>query len=142
MSPTAPSAPRSSTLTSLASWRQVAGLIIGGCLLLGGCAAGEGTDVVHVEITDNGFDPALTVVPVGTEVRFWSNSPHLHTVTSSHETMGAEPTLPPGAQEFDSGRLREGETFALSFDVIGDHVFWCEIHRDEQMVGVIRVGES
>lgn len=122
--------------------RQLTALLLGGYVLTAGCAGGAAHDVVHVEITDNGFDPALTVVPAGSEVRFWSNSPHVHTVTSAHGTLAGEANLPEGAEEFDSGRLREGETFTLTFDVTGDHVFWCEIHRDEQMVGVVRVTDS
>lgn len=95
-----------------------------------------------MQITDSGFDPPLTVVAPGTEVRFWSNSPHVHTVTSSHQMQAGEPTLPEGAEAFDSGRLRHGQAFSHSFDVVGDHVFWCEIHRDQQWYGVVRVSQT
>lgn len=123
--------------------RLAAGAALGMGLLLGGCADAEEPEVVHVAVTDSGFDPALTEVAPGTEVRFWNSDSAVHTVTTAtEEVVGAEPALPEGAEAFDSGRLREREAFSVTFDVVGDHVYWCEIHRDQQWVGVIRVGEA
>src|SRR5699024_9343577 len=123
--------------------RFAAGAALSMGLLLSGCAEADDPDVVHVTVTSSGFDPALTDVTPGTEVPFWNGNSRAHTVTTAtDEIVGAEPALPEGAEAFDSGRLLEGEAFSLTFDVAGDHVYWCEIHRDQQWVGVIRVGEQ
>lgn len=140
--PTTATRPAAPGHSSRARYRRLAATAaLGVGMLVAGCAA-DGPDVVHVRVTDTGFDPGLIEVAPGTEVRFWSNSTDVHTVTSRQETVGGEPALPEGAAEFDSGRLREGESFAVTFEAPGDHVYWCEIHRDQQWVGVIRVGES
>ncbi len=109
-------------------------------LLVAGCAVPGGPEVAVVEITSTGFSPATLVVEPGTEVRWTNSDPQAHTVTSGGDLLPGQQPVPDGAEEFDSGRLVEGETFAHVFEVAGDHYYWCEYHgAGEQMVGTIRV---
>lgn len=107
--------------------------------LLTGCAGPGAPPVAVVQIRGEWFEPATQVIAPGTEVRWTSTSVETHTVTSGGPGVG--PSLPSGADAFDSGPMVEGETFSRRFDVQGEYHYWCRYHR-ERMVGTIRVEAS
>jgi plastocyanin len=109
--------------------------------VLPGCAGPARAEVALVTITDAGFTTATLTVPTGTEVRWVNEGSHAHTVTTTDDLVGGEPAVPPGASAWDSGALRPGETFAHRFDVAGTYVYWCADHREQQMLGTVRVEE-
>jgi plastocyanin len=51
----------------------------------------------------------------------------------------AEVTNPPGAEPFDSGFLRPGETFRHIFTVPGEYKYTCVVHEAKGMIGTIVV---
>jgi plastocyanin len=83
------------------------------------------TDSVVV-IRDNFFDAADLSVTAGTTVTWTNqgNSSQGHTVTSSDGL-------------FDSGVLRNGDSFSFTFDQPGDYPYVCVNHRNQE--GVIHV---
>jgi len=78
---------------------------------------------------DNFFDPADLSVTAGTTVTWINqgNSSQGHTATSLDGL-------------FDSGTLRNGESFSFTFDEPGDYAYKCTNHRD--MEGVIHVAAT
>lgn len=111
-------------------------------LALTGCASPGSPDVVVVEVTETGFSPAVVVVAPGTEIRWTNLDARAHTVTNGGPLQPGQEAVPPGTDEFTSGRLLEGEGFSHVFAAEGDHHYWCEYHGEElQMVGTIRVEE-
>lgn len=114
-------------------------LAIGSALLVTGCAGTDAPGTALVRIVDNAYEPATLTVPVGTEVRWRNDGTLSHTVTTEAVEIAGEPAIPPGAAAWDSGEVRPGATFARVFDTVGTYVYWCEDHRDEEMIGTIRV---
>jgi plastocyanin len=121
-------------------------------LTLTGCAAGDDPPTALVQLRDGGdeigthdqgsFQPAVLTVAPGTEVRWRNDGSSMHTVTTTATDVAGEPALPAGAQPWDSGPLWPKDTFAHRFDVPGTYVYWCTEHREEQMVGTVRVEED
>ena len=81
---------------------------------------GEGV----VALKDFTFDPAVTSIPVGTEVTWLNEDPAPHTATALD-----------GA--FDSDTLDPGATFKFRFEEPGTFPYRCEIHPD--MKGTVKV---
>ena len=50
-----------------------------------------------------------------------------------------EVTNPRGAEPFDSGFLRPGETFTHTFTIPGEYRYACVVHEAKGMVGTIVV---
>src|SRR4051794_14586825 len=76
-----------------------------------------------VMMGDNFFDPADLSVTAGTTVTWINqgNSSQGHTATSLDGL-------------FDSGTLRNGESFSFTFDEPGDYAYKCTNHRDMEGV--------
>ncbi len=75
----------------------------------------------EVEIVNFAFKPEALTVSVGTEVTFTNADAYSHTATAG---TGAGP-LP---DIFDSGSLRQGESFTFVFDEPGTLAYYCAIH--------------
>lgn len=73
------------------------------------------SDVFEVAVVDNGYLPKIATVPVGTTVTWVHQSIIVHTVTSD-------------APLYDSGFLREGNSFSYTFDQSGTYEYHCTIH--------------
>ena len=82
----------------------------------------DGAD--RVAIKDFAFDPDVTNVEVGTEVKWNNDDPAEHTVTSLDG-------------RFDSGVLDPGASFTFVFDKPGTYSYRCDIHPS--MKGTIKV---
>ena len=80
------------------------------------------------------FTPAHLTVTAGAMVRWRNVGPYDHTVTSG---LSSRATDDPGADFDDS--LVSGATFEKTFDVIGDHPFFCRPHESMGMKGVVSV---
>jgi plastocyanin len=66
------------------------------------------------------------VVSLGSTVMWTNNDSMPHTVTSS-------------SSAFDSGSMASGQTFSHTFTIAGDYPYFCSIHGQSSMNGVVRV---
>ncbi|NIP57586.1 MAG: copper-binding protein [Gemmatimonadetes bacterium] len=87
------------------------------------------------------YGPGTLRVSVGETVTWRNTSDLIHTVTADPEKAMdvANVRLPEGAETFDSGNLRPGETFSHTFRVPGEYVYFCIPHEAAGMVGRIVV---
>lgn len=118
----------------------VAGVLLGGALLLGGCAdsADDSTAPLHIGMTDNAFSRDVTRIPVGRSVKFSNIGRNPHNavaVDGSWATNNAEgePIVQPGEEQV----LRFGEP--------GVYRYLCTFHAPEDastgMVATLVVGD-
>jgi len=87
------------------------------------------------------FDPETLEIRVGDTVKWTNSTPMIHTVTGDPSKV-AKPKyaqLPDGAEPFDSGFLKEGETYSKTFDTPGKYVYACLPHQGAGMIGEIVV---
>lgn len=99
---------------------------------------------VTVKMTDNlAFEPAEVVVQVGGKVTWVNESTMDHTSTADRKKAAdaSNVELPPGADKWDSGFIKEGERFSLKFDVPGTYRYFCIPHEKVGMLGTITVVE-
>lgn len=102
---------------------MLAAALVGGATLA--AAAGSAiTQAAEVSMPGKLFAPRDLAVLVGTTVTWRNADTATHTVTEDEE-------------EFDSGFVRPGGTFAVSFTEQGTFVYHCSIHRFMQ--GTVRV---
>ena len=84
------------------------------------------------------FDPSVLIVEPGDTVR-WTVAAGRHSSTSYDEG------LPSGAEPWDTGVLSEsGEHVEVTFPEdapIGSYPYYCRVHREAGMLGLIVVGE-
>ena len=87
------------------------------------------------------FQPNLIKIKVGDSVEWKNVGNEVHHATSdpSLAIKPAEVTNPPGAEPFDSGFLRPGETFTHIFTVPGEYKYTCVVHEAKGMIGTIVV---
>jgi plastocyanin len=87
------------------------------------------------------FEPTLIKIKVGDSVEWENAGNEVHHATSdpSLAIKPAEVTNPPGAEPFDSGFLRPGETFSHIFTVPGEYKYTCVVHEAKGMIGTIVV---
>jgi plastocyanin/uncharacterized membrane protein len=102
-----------------------------------------------VEMTDElKFIPDRITIEAGQTV-LWKNEPSdlPHTVTADPE-LAKDPKnvqLPEGAEPFNSGELKAGETYTHTFHVPGKYIYFCVPHEIAGMVAEVEVqpaGES
>ena len=136
----------------------LAGLLLAGCEKEEGPKEGMGTSPTKqpdkekdtqpllpdriVEMTsDHAFLPAEISVQVGQSIVWKNNDKENHTVTCDPEKVDKKElvALPEGAMPFDSGDIKPGETFRLSFAVPGTYRYVCNNHEDHGMGGTILV---
>jgi plastocyanin len=102
-------------------------------------AVRSNSPVVDVDIAGFNFEPNNVVIPQGASVR-WTNrdgTPH----TSTGQT--APGTLVPSGL-FDSGPLNENESFAFTFQTLGEVSYYCRPHPSamQATVQVRRPGDA
>lgn len=85
----------------------------------------ESADEVAVEIVNYTFPEQLEVA-VGTTVTWTNMDSDPHTVTSN-----------PNGDAFQSGTLREGETFSFTFTEAGTYEYFCEFHAEMEGTVVV-----
>jgi plastocyanin len=143
--------------------RRPALVLIVGALVVGGCGededegendsartSGEATETTpaedgagsSVDMNDRlTFEPKEIEVAVGEEVT-WRNVGRVgHTVTAD-KSKAADPSLvsvPAGASEWDSGFVKEGQSFVRKFDKPGTYRYICIPHEGAGMVGTVVV---
>jgi plastocyanin len=125
---------------------------VGLAAAVAGCPA-EGADpeAYDIGMSTDSFRPATLTVAVGDSVVWRNTSKQGHTVTAY------EDGLPDGAAYFATGgydsqstaedawydsiggRLRQGDTFEHTFEIAGDHHYFCIPHESIGMAGVVTV---
>jgi plastocyanin len=87
-----------------------------------------------VELSGNSFDPQILKVDEGDTVE-WENAESVeHTVTSTTFSAKGE------EWEFDETLSSEGDTARFTFENEGIHEYYCTVHGEETMCGVVLVG--
>ena len=90
------------------------------------------------------YEPAYLTIKVGTTVK-WINVSgeegprHTSTDDAEWETPQTPAILPPGAEKWRSGFLRNGESATHKFTVPGKYQYFCETHGQYGMLGTITV---
>jgi len=87
------------------------------------------------------FRPNVIKIKVGDSVEWENVGNAVHHATSdpSLAIKPAEVTNPPGAEPFDSGFLRPGETFTHIFTAPAEYKYTCVVHEAKGMIGTIIV---
>ena len=75
----------------------------------------------------NSYNPNPVEVKVGETVTWINDDSVIHTATSTDGT-------------FDSGIMRNGQSFSYTFDTAGEYPYYCTLHPN--MVGTVVVTES
>jgi plastocyanin len=75
----------------------------------------------------NSYNPNPLEVKVGETVTWINDDSVIHTATSTDGT-------------FDSGIMRNGQSFSYTFDTAGEYPYYCTLHPN--MVGTVVVTES
>jgi plastocyanin len=87
------------------------------------------------------FDPAEVTIRVGGTVTWVNEASVDHTVTGDPSKAAEEgdAELPEGAEPWDSGFVKPGASFSMTFDVPGTYRYFCIPHENVDMLGVIEV---
>jgi len=89
------------------------------------------------------FAPANLTIRAGQTVTWRNAGAMVHTSTCD-PAMAQRPehaVLPDGAESWDSGLIRKGESWNRSFDVPGDYSYFCTPHEAGGMIGSLTVEE-
>jgi plastocyanin len=98
-------------------------------LLLFASTAGAQGKTTTVNIKDFAFHPSKITVAPGTKVKWVNKDKKAHTATS---------TQPHGA--FDSGKLKQGESYSFKFKHPGTYKYHCKIHPEMKGTVTVRRG--
>ncbi len=87
------------------------------------------------------FEPATVTIRVGDTVEWRNVGTEVHHATTdpSMAIKSTEVGSPAGAQPFDSGFLKPGETFTHTFRVAGVYRYACAVHEARGMIGKVVV---
>lgn len=87
------------------------------------------------------FEPMQTTIKAGDTVEWQNVGNQLHHVTTDPAAAlkKADVSNPLGAQPFDSGFLKPGESFSETFSVPGTYRYTCAVHEAKGMNGEIIV---
>ncbi len=80
-------------------------------------AAAAATGAVAVDIVNFAFNPVTIEVKVGDTVTWTNSDAASHTVTQK-----------PSGSGFQSGTMKQGDTFSYTFDTAGTFDYYCEFH--------------
>jgi plastocyanin len=134
-------------MTELSSPRTIrfGGALLGALIALGPCATRAdptpaATAIVHIS-TFLKFGPKDVTIPIGGTVEWRNSSIETHTVTDdpAEARDPAHAELPAGAQAFDSGPLKPGQSYSHTFTVPGRYSYFCRPHEVHGMLGAIVV---
>lgn len=81
----------------------------------------EELETVTVDIANFAFEPAQLVIAAGTEAVFMNSDSAPHTVTAGTDQE-------PMPEIFDSGLLRQGDSFSFVFEEPGEFAYFCDRH--------------
>lgn len=116
--------------------------------VLQACGAGsarESTDGnAVIEMNDQmQFAPANLTIRAGQTVTWRNAGTMVHTSTCDPASAQRpeHAVLPDGAEPWDSGLIRKGESWSRSFDVPGDYIYFCTPHEAGGMIGSLTVEE-
>jgi len=122
-----------------------AGALLGALAALAPCATradppAAGDAVVHIS-TFLKFEPREITIPIGGTVEWRNSSIETHTVTDNPAAAKdpAHAQLPAGAEAFDSGPLKPGQSYSHTFTVPGRYSYFCRPHEMHGMLGAIVV---
>jgi len=73
-----------------------------------------------------GYSPNLLDIKVGDTVQWSNKDSSIHTVTST-------------AGKFDSGDIKPGQIYKMTFDKPGGYPYGCKYHKNNRQGGIIRV---
>lgn len=143
------SGPRGAGSTPALGRRHVLRLVGATALapLLTGCQAPTffqkaSDDRVTVTMTpDRRYAPATVTIPLGSTI-VWHNGSSLPHTASCDPAAAQNPSLaqlPESAPAWRSGDVYPGETWELTFQVVGTYVYSCRFHGEQGMVGTITV---
>jgi plastocyanin len=82
---------------------------------------------IVANVGSNSYNPNPVEVKVGETVTWTNDDSVIHTATSTDGT-------------FDSGIMRNGQSFSYTFDTVGEYPYYCTLHPN--MVGTVVVTES
>jgi plastocyanin len=105
-------------------------------------AADPQANVIRMTV-DNVFDPKTITIKSG-ETVVWKNVsdlPHTVTAMSGIAATADDASLPPNAQEFNSGVIPKGKDFSHTFTVPGTYKYFCIPHEHLGMVGTVVVSK-
>jgi plastocyanin len=99
-----------------------------------------------ITIKNMKFDPRDAVACAGQTIRWVnaeSNAAMVHTVTADPALakLPDSAALPEGAEPFDSGQIKPGESFEQVLTVAGDYRYFCKPHERMGHKGTISVVE-
>jgi plastocyanin len=97
--------------------------------------------VVEMLDTPPSFQPGRTTIKKGETIEWKNIGTQLHHVTTdpSAALKKGDVANPPGAEPFDSGFLKPGESFSETFSVPGIYRYTCAVHEAKGMNGEIVV---
>lgn len=122
----------------------VATVVIAGCTELVS-SSGDG----DITMSAHAFDPVTFHASVGETVTWANTSSRGHTVTALDQPAGAAYFATGGYASLEAavaawsaesgGRLDSGASFAHTFEVAGEHEYYCIPHADRGMYGTVVV---
>ncbi len=104
--------------------------------------AGAPAVVVKMAGDNLTFDPPTVTIRRGQTIEWQNNTRALiHTVTTDPAKVAnkADVHLPAGAQPFDSGYMKPGDTYKHTFTVRGTYKYVCVTHEVQNMFGEVVV---
>jgi plastocyanin len=132
------------TESPLARARRPAAAFLGALFALAPCATwadpAPATTVVRIS-TFLKFEPKDVTIPVGGTVEWRNSSIETHTVTDDPAAAKdqAHAELPPGAEAFDSGPLKPGQSYRHTFTTPGRYSYFCKPHEMHGMLATVVV---
>lgn len=104
----------------------------------------SGNDEPVVEMNDDlQFVPDRLTIRAGQTVTWRNVGAMVHTATSD-PTLAQDAThgkVPTGAASWDSGLIRQGESWGYTFDVAGEYLYFCIPHEAGGMLASLTVEE-
>jgi len=85
---------------------------------------GESTAITEVFIEGFAFKPNSITIPIGTTIKWTNEDDTTHTVTSEDGI-------------FDSGDIKNGETYSYTFNEAGSFKYYCTIHPSMRAIVVV-----
>jgi plastocyanin len=104
--------------------------------------ASSAGQIVAVTMTDAfQYQPATVSAPRGATVTWTNTGSEEHTVTSdsSKAVNKANASIPSGAQAWDSGLIKAGQSFSRTLDTPVAYKYVCTLHESLGMLGTITV---
>jgi len=112
---------------------------VAGCAGDGGGGGGEATTEADaaktIELTGNAFEPQIVKIDTGEMVEWTNREDVEHTVTSTEFSSKGE------SWELDETLSSSGDTATHTFEEEGIHEYYCTVHGEETMCGVVLAGQ-